>query len=107
MYYLDEMMPRTLAEEVIARGYQVVMAIDVEMEGKDDSDHLRYASQHNLILVTRDKPFAGRTMKDINHSGLICWTGAQQDVGGMVRALVEFAGKYEPDEVKGRVFWLR
>ena len=84
------------------------MAVDVGMVGKDDdTEHLRYATEHGLVLVTRDLPFAGRTAKRADHAGLVCWTGADDDFGGMIRVLEKFASEHAPDEVAGLVFWLK
>lgn len=105
-FYFDEHMPRAVAEGLRSRDVQVMMAIDVEMEGKSDDEHLRYATENGAILVTRDKPFAGRTLLLTEHAGLICWTGPK-DIGGMVRRLSEFAEQYESEGVRGQVFWIK
>ena len=73
----------------------------------DDTEHLAYATEHNLVLVTLDEPFAGRTMKRTDHAGLICWTPDFQDIGVMVRALIQFAEGHSSEQVRGRVFWLK
>lgn len=107
-FYFDEHMPRTVEQALIERGYQVIMAVDVDMTGKDDdSEHLPFAAEKGAVVVTRDLPFAGRTAKNSDHAGVICWTGAQNDFGGMIRALTEFAEAYTPEEVAGNVFWLK
>jgi predicted nuclease of predicted toxin-antitoxin system len=106
-YYFDEMMTRKAVEQLTQRGYTVVMANDVDMIGKDDdTEHLPYATENELVLVTFDRPFAGRTMKHTNHAGLVCLSGAQDDVGNIVRTLEEFGEEHTPDDAKGRVFWL-
>lgn len=70
-FYFDEMMVRKAAEQLVARGYTVVMAVDANMIGKDDdSEHLLYAAEHDLVMVTFDRPFAGRTM---SHISLFIW----------------------------------
>ncbi len=62
-FYFDEHMNRLVADALIKKGYHVVMAVDVSMKGKDDdTEHLPYASEHDLVMVTSDHPFAGRTM---------------------------------------------
>jgi len=87
-FYLDEHISRSVARELEKRGVEVIRAVDVGMEGKDDdTEHLPYAMEQHAVLVTRDRPFAGRTQKYTNHAGLICWTGAFNDIGGMVRLL--------------------
>lgn len=106
-FYFDEMMPRRVAVQVAARGYEVIMAVDVEMIGKADPDHLAYATEHEAMLFTRDAPFAGMTARRTDHAGLICWTGADNDFGGMVDKLTEFANAHTMDDVEGQVYWIK
>jgi hypothetical protein len=101
-------MPRAVEQGLLQRGYEIIMAVDVGMTEKDDdTEHLPYAATHEAVLVTNDHPFAGRTMQRTDHAGLICWTGAMDDFGGMIRKLSEFAEKHTAEEVKGRVFWIK
>jgi len=107
-FYFDEHMPRPVARALIAQGIEVIMAIDSEMTGKDDdSEHLPFATGQQAVLVTRDLRFAGRTAKRTDHAGLICWTGAQDDIGGMIRVLSQFVESNTPAQAQGRVFWLK
>jgi predicted nuclease of predicted toxin-antitoxin system len=106
-FYFDEMMPRAVAQQLIARGSEVIMAIDVGMTGKPDEEHLNFATQQAAIVVTRDAPFAGLTAQKSDHAGLICWTGADDDFGGMVRKLSEFAGLHAQEDVRGVVHWIK
>jgi hypothetical protein len=101
-------MNRAVADGLIQRGYIVIMAVDVDMIGKDDdTEHLRYATEHNLVLVTFDHPFAGRTMRHADHIGLVCLAySIRDDIGRMIDVLTEFAGLYEADRDAGQVFWL-
>ncbi len=107
-FYFDEMMPRKVAEQLQKRGFEVVMAVDVEMVDKDDLlEHLQYATEHSLTLVTQDRPFAGRANELPYHAGVICWTGKQNDIGGMVTALDSFAENHGSEESANSVFWLK
>jgi predicted nuclease of predicted toxin-antitoxin system len=107
-FYFDEHMNRAVADALVNRGYSVIMAVDVDMVGKDDdTEHLVYAAEHDLIMVTFDHPFAGRTMSRTDHPGLICLSYAiRENIGRMVEALVEFAELYDPERDIGQVFWL-
>jgi predicted nuclease of predicted toxin-antitoxin system len=105
-YYFDEMMPRPAAEQLSQKSITVVMAVDVEMAHKRDDQHLSYATEHGLVLVTFDRKFAGLSMADDTHAGLICIRGSPQDVGVIVRGLHEFAESHTQDDCSGRVFWL-
>jgi predicted nuclease of predicted toxin-antitoxin system len=108
-FYFDEHMPRAVAAGIIQQDYEVVMAVDVGMEGKDDdTEHLAYAHEHELVLVTFDRPFAGRTASLSNHNGLICLSeNLRADIGGMIRVLVKFAEEHNPEDTVGQVFWLK
>ncbi len=84
------------------------MAVDKGMVEKNDlTDHLPYASQMDAVLVTADRPFAGRASEILSHNGVICWTGSLADIGGMIRALTDFALNTPAASTAGRVFWLK
>jgi predicted nuclease of predicted toxin-antitoxin system len=107
-FYFDEHMPRVVAKGLTRRGYTVIMAADVDMLDKDDdTEHLPYATQQGAVLVTRDNPFASRAQQRTDHAGLICWTGKDNDIGGMVRKLSEFAENNTAEKVIGQVFWIK
>src|SRR5690554_1712691 len=97
-FYGDEHIRRQIAKSIIERGYEFVLAIDLGMLAKDDdTQHLPLAASLGAVIVTFDKPFAGRTQSRTDHSGLICWTGEHADIGGIIRALVEFADNHTPE----------
>jgi hypothetical protein len=107
-FYFDEHMPRVVAEELEKRSIRVLMPIDVGMTSKDDDmEHLPYAAEQGLVMVTFDRPFAGRSAKRNDHHGLICLAQKMRsDVGGIIRVLVEFSEQHDPDDTLGQVFWL-
>jgi predicted nuclease of predicted toxin-antitoxin system len=106
-FYLDEMVSRKIAEQLIRHGYNAVMAVDVGMEEKDDLvDHLPYATAQRRVIVTFDRPFAGRASKRTDHTGVICLTCESDDIGAAIRSLTTFAQEYTLEDTAGRVFWL-
>jgi predicted nuclease of predicted toxin-antitoxin system len=105
-FYFDEMMPRIPADELTRRGYTVVMAADAGMSEKDDlAEHLPFATQQNLVLVTFDRKFAGLAAQAANHSGVICLSGSQDNFGYMINTLIEIAEQYTPETIAGAVIW--
>jgi hypothetical protein len=107
-FYFDEMTPRPAATQLTRLGYEVTMAVDVGMVKKDDlKDHLPYATARGLVMVSQDRRFAGLAQRRSDHAGVICWTGATDDIGSLVRRLAEFAEKHSSEQVVGRVFWLK
>jgi predicted nuclease of predicted toxin-antitoxin system len=106
-FYLDEMVSRKIAEQLIRRGYSAVLAVDMSMAEKDDlTEHLPRATEQERVLVTFDRPFAGRASGLTDHAGLVCLTCAQDDIGSAVHALTEFAEQHSPEDAAGHVFWL-
>lgn len=107
-FYFDAMVTRPLANELIKRGYEVIMANDVNMTEKTDPEHLQYATEQDAVMVTLDQRFAGQIASQIEpvHAGLICWTPEYQSIGNMLRALMEFAEQHENKDIAGQVFWL-
>lgn len=107
-FYFDEHIPRKVAERVRQSGHTVIMAVDVGMIAKDDDkDHLIYATKNACIVFTHDRAFAGRNQSNLNHAGLICWTGKDNDFGGMIAALITFAEVHTHDDAQGQIFWVR
>lgn len=108
-FYFDEHMPRAVQKGMEQRGYRVVMAVDVDMENKDDdNEHLPLASERGLVMVTFDRPFAGRTQFRSDHRGLICLSESlRADIGGVIRLLTQFADNHTSDETAGHVYWLK
>ncbi len=108
-FYFDEHMRHTVANGLRSEGHEVVMAIEVGMVEKDDDlEHLPYANEHNLVMVTFDRPFAGRTMARTDHHGLVCLAeDFRNDIGGQIRALLKFSKDHTSEGIIGNVFWLK
>jgi predicted nuclease of predicted toxin-antitoxin system len=63
-FYFDENVSRDIARGLLKKGVPVTMAADVGMRMKDnDTEHLPYATEHKLVLVTFDHPFASRAQQ--------------------------------------------
>jgi predicted nuclease of predicted toxin-antitoxin system len=106
-FYFDEHMSRLVAKALIRQKNDVVMAVDVSMTGKPDEEHLAYASEHNLVMVTFDRPFAGRTGSRTDFLALICLANdIRDDVGQIIQVLVEFVELFDLEKDRGQVFWL-
>jgi len=106
-FYFDEMMMGKVAKQLQERGYSVIRAVEVGMTQKDDlTEHLVYATQHELVMVTFDRPFAGKASKTTEHAGLVCLPGPQDAVGTVVKLLAQFAADHTAEDVAGQVFWM-
>lgn len=108
-YYFDEHMDRDVARGLEKRGVNVVMPADVGMRQKeDDTEHLPYATEHGLVMVTFDHPFAGRTMERTDYIGLICLSPYLiGNIGRQIELLWEFAQLFDAEKDTAKVTWLR
>jgi predicted nuclease of predicted toxin-antitoxin system len=107
-FYFDEHMGRKVARGLIERGVNVVMAVDVGMEDKDDdTEHLPYATDNDLVMVCFDRPFAGRTATRTDYLSLICLNqDVRENIGHQIEILWEFAQLFDPEKDNGQVYWL-
>jgi predicted unusual protein kinase regulating ubiquinone biosynthesis (AarF/ABC1/UbiB family) len=106
-YYFDEHMRRVVANALIQAGFPTIMAVDVGMVGKSDDDHLAYATQAQMIMVTFDRPFAGVTMRRSNFYALLCVSEEfRQDIGGTIELLKEFGALFDSEQDTGKVHWM-
>ncbi len=104
--YFDEHMSRKIAHALQSQGVTVVMAVDVGMEAKTDEEHLIYATQQRLVMVTFDHPFAGRTRARTDFFGLFCLPYRyQEDIGDAITQLSEFAQLFDEDRDTGMVHY--
>lgn len=108
-FYFDEHMAKDVAKGLRERGYRVIRAVDVGMTGKDDdTEHLSYATQNRLILVTFDHPFATLTMLRTDYIGLVCLNRKiRNDFGRIITVLAEFMELFDETHDAGQVHWLR
>jgi predicted nuclease of predicted toxin-antitoxin system len=108
-FYLDEHMPKDVAKGLRARGHRVIRAVDVGMTGKDDdTEHLPYATQNRLIMVTFDHPFATRTLSRADFMALVCLNRKiRNDYGRVITLLAEFLDLFDENRDAGQVRWLR
>lgn len=106
--YFDEHISRIVADALTKNGHPATMAVDVGMEGKPDEEHLAFATQKTAVMVTFDRPFAGRTQARGDFYGLFCLDSElQNDPGRAIELLTEYAELFSPGRDTAQVFWLK
>ncbi|XWX02818.1 DUF5615 family PIN-like protein [Aggregatilineales bacterium SYSU G02658] len=106
-FYLDEHVSRSVAKGLQSRGITAVMAVDVNMTGRADEDHLAYATRLELVMVTFDHPFAGRTAQHTDFYALVCLSRSVQRTSHTIVAILTlFAGLFDPSTDTGSVYYL-
>lgn len=99
-----------LAEQAAARGAHVLRSDEAGMRGQADIEHLRYASAHDLVLVTCNRrdflalhwEFLGRGER---HAGIII-VHQTLPKGERIRRLLHLCSVAEPADFASRVEFL-
>ncbi len=107
-FYLDELMPVAIAEQLNRRGIDTLTVRDLRLQGRSDPYHLRLANEMERVLCTVDADYFDLISADSTHSGLVF--GSRKDrraIGTWVRFLIWMHSAYTYDDMRNRVEYLR
>lgn len=110
--YLDEdSMDRRLVRALRTRGMDVETALDADMVGQTDEEHLRYAAASGRVLYTFNVAdfyeLHGQFIdEDRNHAGLVLATQQRYTVGERMRRLLRLRAQTTAEEMENRVVFL-
>lgn len=98
--FTDENVDGPLIKALVARGWDVVRAVDVFGERTDDDVLFAYAAKHGRIFVTGDRPAEAVAIRWLHEGrgfrGMIrCQTGAMS-VGELLAAFERLAEEEDP-----------
>ena len=103
-FYLDENLPRIIAEAARRLGLDVTCTEEYARKGASDVEQLRFAAQLGRCIVTRDqRDFREHTDELLRsggaHSGVLFVPNSikENDIGGIVRGLAAYAEMYPGD----------
>lgn len=85
-FYTDTHVDKQVAIQLRNRGVDIVRCQDVGLADADDETHLRYATQHDRVLITFDKGFRDRAFTWLaegkSHGGVfVCKHDLQSEAG--------------------------
>lgn len=73
-FYTDTHIPKQVAIQLRQRNVEVVRCEEVGLAEADDETHLRFASENDLALITKDEGFRARHFRwlkeDRSHAGI-------------------------------------
>ena len=110
--YLDEdAIYGALVTALRARGVSVLTAVEAELIGKSDEDHLTYAAENGLVLYTFNVcDFYRLHTKWISggreHAGMILAPQQRFPVGEQLRRIVRLRASASPESMRNRVEFL-
>lgn len=104
-FYLDEHVPRAVAEGLRRRGVDVLRVQEAGRLGADDEWHLAFALREGRVIFTQDADFLRLHAAARPHAGIVY--GAQQTpIGTMVRALMLIYNVLSPKDMDNHVEFL-
>ena len=105
-YYIDEHLSAAIAEQLRARGVDLIRAHDVGRVNRKipDDEQLAYATGAEHVLVSIDRDFTRLNSAPIPHAGIIVlqW---RLGVGKLVEYLELMAKTIEPEELRNTLVY--
>lgn len=86
-FYLDEHVPKAVAEGLRRRGIDVTTVQDLGLQGAEDIRHLERATQDGRVIVTQDADFLRLHAAGRLHHGIV-YAPQQTSMSHLLRSLV-------------------
>ena len=101
-FYTDTHIPKQVAIQLRDKGIEVVRCEEVMMAEADDNEHLQYAMQHKLCILTKDDDFLALHKyvleQNERHFGIFfCKKRDTPAIGEIVKTCIEYHTLIESD----------
>ncbi len=110
--YADAHVSKQLAKDLRERGYEAASASDLEHEDWKDNQHLAYAAEHQMAVLTFDKQFP-KAADEFYESGKEFWgiiispEYGDKEYGTLLRWTLTMLDKVTADELRNAVVYLQ
>jgi predicted nuclease of predicted toxin-antitoxin system len=105
-FHLDENVSGAVALALRRRGVDVSTAVEANLIGADDREHLEFAQAHDRVLVTHDDDFTRIHASGTPHSGICYCHKDKHSIGELMRLLLLIQECFEVDEMRGHLEFL-
>ena len=102
-FYLDEHIPKAVAEGLRRRGIDVLTMQEAGRVGDPDRKQLAFAAMKRRILVTFDDDILALDAAGAPHSGIVFSRAGRRSVGELIESLILIANVIEPEEMRNHV----
>ena len=107
-FYLDELMPVAIAEQLNHRGIDTITVGKLQLKGYSDSHHYQLAREMGRVLCTLDDDYFDLIKESPGHCGIVFGSRKdRRDIGTWVRFLIWMHETYTPQDMHNRVEYLR
>lgn len=104
-FYLDEHVPKAVAEGLRRRGVSVLRAQEAGLMSADDPTHLELARRERRVVFTQDTDFLRLHDAGVPHHGVV-YAPQQVPVGRILRGLMLIYDVLGPEDMVGHVEFL-
>ena len=104
-FYMDEHVPRAVAEGLRRRGVDVLRAQEAGMLEADDERHLAFALSQGRVIFTQDADFLRLHAAGLPHAGIV-YAPQQTSIGAVVRGLMLISDILSSGDMAGHVEFL-
>ncbi|MBI5034834.1 MAG: DUF5615 family PIN-like protein [Chloroflexi bacterium] len=104
-FYLDEHIPKAVADGLRHRGILVTRAQEVGLRRASDEQHMEYARRENCVVVTKDSDFLRFHREGLTHSGIV-YLDRDATIGEIINALELIAETLSSEDMQDHVeYW--
>lgn len=86
-YYLDEHLPKAVAQGLRRRGVDIKTCAEAQMLGASDIEQLAFAKAEGRVIATYDNDFLVLHTQGVTHSGIAFFT-QPKSIGELIRELL-------------------
>ena len=104
-YYLDEQVPKAIANGLKIRGVDVITVVEAGLLGATDEEHLEKAKSEKRIIFTQDDDFLRLHAGGKEHSGIV-YAHQGKAIGTLISGLMLIYQALEAEEMINHVEYL-
>jgi uncharacterized protein with PIN domain len=104
-FYLDEHVPKAVAEGLRRRGVDVLTVQEAGNSGLSDHEQLNFALENGCVIVTMDSDFLQLAVQGITHPG-IAYASPRKSIGELIGALRLLSDVLTPAEMENHLEFL-
>lgn len=105
-FFLDQHVPKAVAEGLRRRQIDVLTAQEVDRCGHSDQEQLAFAMAEGRVLVTFDDDFLALDAQGAQHAGIAYAKQGTRNIGELIRMLSLIHDVLSPEDMSSHVEFL-
>jgi hypothetical protein len=104
-FYTDDHVANAVAKGLRRRDVDALTAVEANMSGAADEEHLRFASDQQRVMFTQDRDFVRLHATGTSHAG-IAYAPQGTSIGNIIRGLMFIYQVLDADDMRGHLEYL-